>query len=162
MPILAMVFAGMHAVVLLGDAYIGFSIANLLVPFTAPYRPLWTGLGTLALYLGVALIASFYLKRLVSRKLWRALHYLTYAVFALALLHGIMAGTDSGLTVVRWMYVLTGASLLFATFFRIFSVQPRKTADATATVRLPGAGASGTPVRHARPQAQEAGRAAVI
>jgi hypothetical protein len=167
LSILAMVFAALHAIVLLGDAYIGFSVVNLLVPFTGPYRPLWTGFGTLALYLGVALIASFYLKPLVSRKLWRALHYLTYAVFTLALLHGVMAGTDSSLLAVRWMYVLTGASLLYATLYRIFTLQRRKPAApaqsapggaVTASENLPEAPFA----RHAAARAQEPGREAML
>ena len=123
LPTLAMVFAALHAIVLMGDAYIGFSLVNLLVPFTATYRPMWTGLGSVALYLSIALIASFYLKNLVSRKVWRAFHFVTYLAFVLAMVHGIMAGTDTSNPVVRWMYILTGASLLFATLYRILMVR---------------------------------------
>jgi predicted ferric reductase len=122
LPILAMIFAALHALVLLGDHYIGFNLVQLAVPFTASYRPLWTGLGTLALYLGVALAASFYTRRWIGRRTWRVLHYATYGVFALALAHGLMAGTDSTTPLVHWMYVATGASLLFVTLMRIFSL----------------------------------------
>lgn len=122
LPILAMIFATLHALVLLGDHYIGFDLLQLAVPFTASYRPLWTGMGTLALYLGTALAASFYLRRWIGRRTWRTLHYATYGVFALALAHGLMAGTDSTLPLVRWMYIATGASLLFVTLVRIFSL----------------------------------------
>jgi hypothetical protein len=123
LPTLAMVFAALHAAVLMGDAYIGFSLVNLFVPFTTSYRPLWTGLGSVALYLSIALIASFYLKNLVGRKVWRAFHFVTYLAFGLALVHGIMAGTDTANPAVRWMYILTGAALLFATLYRILMVR---------------------------------------
>lgn len=140
LPILAMLFASLHAVVLLGDAYIGFSALDLLIPFRAPYRPLWTGLGTLALYLSIALIASFYLRTLVSRRAWRTFHYLTYLAFVLALVHGLMAGTDSSQPAVYWMYVATGATLLFATLYRVLTVTGRRSAPArTASTRRPGA-----------------------
>ena len=119
LPMLAMVFAGLHALVLMGDAYIGFSLVDLLVPFAASYRPLWTGLGSVALYLSLALIASFYLKSFVSRKVWRAFHYTAFLAFGLAMVHGLMAGSDAGNPVVRWMYILTGAALLFVTLYRI-------------------------------------------
>ena len=122
LPILAMVFAALHALVLLGDHYIGFDLLQLAVPFAASYRPLWTGLGTLALYLGTAVAASFYVRQWIGRRTWRLLHYATYGVFALALAHGLMAGTDSTLPLVRWMYIATGASLLFVTMVRIFSL----------------------------------------
>ena len=54
-------------------------------------------LGAAALWLAVALPASFRLKRagFMSHRSWRALHYFGYAVWTLALLHGIAAGTDS-------------------------------------------------------------------
>lgn len=137
MPILAMLFAALHSLVLLGDRYINFSLLDIAVPFTAPYRPLWTGLGTVALYLGAALAASFYLRRWINRRTWRLLHYATYLVFGLALAHGIMAGTDSSAPGVRWLYVTTGAALLFATLLRIL------------TVRRSGAAARGVPATNA-------------
>ena len=60
LPILGVIFAALHALVLMGDAYIGFTPWQLLIPFTSSYKPFWTGLGVLAFYLFVALIASFY------------------------------------------------------------------------------------------------------
>ena len=123
LPILAMVFAVLHAVVLLGDAYIRFDLFDLLVPFQAPYRPLWTGLGTLSLYLSLALIVSFYVRSIISRRAWRLFHYTTYLAFILALVHGVMAGTDAGQPVVQWMYVLTGQTLLLATLHRVLMAQ---------------------------------------
>ena len=124
-PILASIFAALHAVVLLGDAYIGFRISHLLLPFTSPYEPLWTGLGTVALYLSIALVVSFYVRRWIGRKAWRALHYTAFLAFGLALLHGLMAGTDTAHPAVQWMYITTGASILFATYYRVLSVQPK-------------------------------------
>lgn len=133
LPILAMVFAVLHAVVLLGDAYIRFDVLDLLVPFRAPYRPLWTGLGTLSLYLSLALIGSFYVRSIIGRRVWRLFHYAAYLAFILALVHGLMAGTDAGQPVVRWMYVLTGQTLLLATFHRI--VMARGGAEKTGRER---------------------------
>jgi methionine sulfoxide reductase heme-binding subunit len=54
-------------------------------------------LGAAALWLALALPISFRLKRagFMSQRSWRALHYFGYAVWGLALLHGIAAGTDS-------------------------------------------------------------------
>ncbi len=139
LPILAVVFAALHAAVLLGDAYIGFSVADLLVPFRAPYRPLWTGLGSLALYLSIALIASFYVRSIIGRRVWRLFHYVTYLAFVLALLHGLQAGTDSSQPAVLGMYIATGATLLFATLYRILTVKasrkPAAMPAATAVAR---------------------------
>ncbi|MEZ4559734.1 MAG: hypothetical protein R2854_25395 [Caldilineaceae bacterium] len=53
----------------------------------------------------------------------------------LALVHGLMAGSDSGLLAVRGMYLFTGMSVLFATYYRIFmaKAKPAKTHAAAAT-----------------------------
>lgn len=125
-PILATVFAGLHAAVLLGDTYIGFGLADLIVPFRTSYLPLWTGMGITAFYLGVALIASFYLRSRIGRKTWRAFHYTALLAFGLALMHGLMTGSDTALPAIRWMYIATGATILFAIYYRVFSLQPKR------------------------------------
>ncbi len=137
LPMLAMVFAVVHAAVLLGDAYIGFRSVRPADPLPCPYRPLWTGLGSLALYLSLALIASFYLRSLISRRMWRLLHYLTYLAFGLALIHGLLAGTDSSQPVVYAMYIATGATLLFATIYRVLAIQRGRKSPARDAVRQP-------------------------
>ncbi len=40
-------------------------------------------------------------------------------MFALALTHGLMSGTDSAVPLIRGMYVASGASLLFLTIYRV-------------------------------------------
>ncbi|GAB4422443.1 MAG: hypothetical protein Kow0031_00210 [Anaerolineae bacterium] len=113
--ILTVVFAALHAVVLLGDEYIEFNIFHLAIPFTAPYEPVWTGLGVIALYLTIAITASFYLRKQIGQKAWRALHYFTFVAYLLALVHGITAGSDSGLLISALFYWGTGFSVLFLT-----------------------------------------------
>lgn len=119
----SVLFVSLHALVLLGDSYIGFNIFHLAVPFSAPYKPLWTGLGTLAFYLIIALTGSFYLRKQIGQKLWRSLHYLTFLAYVLGLVHGLMAGTDSALTVIKLMYLLTGFSVLFLAYYRLFTLK---------------------------------------
>jgi len=155
LPTLAMVFAGLHAVVLLGDAYIGFSLVDLLVPFAASYRPLWTGLGSVALYLSIALIASFYLKNLVNRKVWRAFHFTSYLAFVLAMAHGIMAGSDTANPAVRWMYILTGAALLFVTLYRGLIARSEAAAGAGKPAPAARPAQAQRPLRPARSVPQE-------
>ena len=52
--------AGIHVALLGLDATQPFSLAAMLVPFAAPYRPAWVGIGQIALYLLVIVTASFY------------------------------------------------------------------------------------------------------
>lgn len=123
LSILAILFALLHAAVLLGDSYFHFTIFHLVFPFTAPYEPLWTGVGTIGLYLTVVLVGSFYVRRHIGQKTWRVLHYFTFVAYLLALTHGLMAGTDSALPAIKLMYLGTGFSVLFLTYYRVFTLR---------------------------------------
>jgi sulfoxide reductase heme-binding subunit YedZ len=135
LPILSMVFVALHVLALLGDTYISFSIWQLLVPFTSSYEPFWTGLGSLSFYLSLALIASFYLRKQISQKVWRAFHYTSYLAYLIALTHGVMAGSDSGTPGMRVIYLVTGGLSLFLVYYRLLSYLPRK--NHTRPGRLP-------------------------
>ena len=105
--LLAGTFVGIHVLALLLDTYVPFSLSQIVVPGTASYRPLETALGVVALELLAALaVANHYRKRL-SYRFWRRTHYLNFAVWALAFVHGITSGTDSG---TPWAVLLYGAA----------------------------------------------------
>lgn len=94
--LLAIAFTLLHVYVLLGDRYYEWSIAALSLPFRSPYRPLAVTTGVLALYGTGVVAASFALRRHIGFRGWRALHYSTFAIYAAATAHGLLAGTDSG------------------------------------------------------------------
>lgn len=93
---LTLAVTALHTLIVLPDQYIGFSVWELLVPFASPYRVTYMALGTISLYLMIIVIGSFYARPLVPYRAWRAIHYATFAVFVMALTHGIGAGSDSG------------------------------------------------------------------
>ena len=72
-----------------------FGFAEMLVPFASPYRPLWVGVGQVALYLVAIVTASFYVRRRIGQRTWRLLHYVTFLAFAFTTAHGILSGTDT-------------------------------------------------------------------
>jgi hypothetical protein len=84
----------------------------------------WVGLGQIGLYGLAAIGLSFYVKGWIGRRLWRAVHFLSFAVFLLALLHGIASGGDSGSAWARSMYWVSGASVLFLTIYRVLVSMP--------------------------------------
>lgn len=114
-------FAAFHALILLGDHYIPFGLFDILVPFTAPYKPFWVGVGTLNLYLSALLTGSFYVKKRIGQKAWRALHYLTFLAFVMTLGHGLSAGADSGVGLLRLAYLGSAGSVLFLIYYRIIA-----------------------------------------
>ena len=138
--LLAMVF---HVLILLPDPYARFTLIELLVPFKSHYRPTPVALGQIALYLSIGITASFYLKRFIGQKGWRWLHYGTFALFVIALLHGLLSGTDSKTPAVQVSYFASGVLTLFLVFFRVLVTRaaggkpkPARPATASAPPRL--------------------------
>jgi sulfoxide reductase heme-binding subunit YedZ len=101
------------------DRTIHFSLADLLVPFASPFRPLWVGFGQLALYVTLVVIASFHVRRRIGQRAWRTLHYLTVLVFLGVTAHGIMSGTDTATPWAWWLYVGSTMAVIFLTAYRI-------------------------------------------
>jgi predicted ferric reductase len=117
--LLGLAFALFHALILLGDRYIQATLFQVLVPFQyTGYEPLWVGLGQVGFY-GLAIVGlSFYVKDRIGRRAWRLIHFLSFAVFALALLHGFWSGSDSQSDLARVIYWTSGGSVLFLTVYR--------------------------------------------
>jgi methionine sulfoxide reductase heme-binding subunit len=99
---------GVHVLAIAADSFLPFSLTQLLVPFTSSYRPLWTGLGIAAAEILVALAITNHYRRRLPYAFWRKAHYLNFAVWTLASLHGLMAGTDRG---AAWLAILYGISV---------------------------------------------------
>ena len=118
--LLGLAFAAFHALILLGDQYIHFTVAQVLLPFsTRDYRPLWTGIGQLAFYLWLIVALSFYVRSRIGQKTWRKIHYLSFGLYLMGLFHGLFAGTDSTASWAQWYYWISGGSLLFLLVYRI-------------------------------------------
>jgi sulfoxide reductase heme-binding subunit YedZ len=99
---------GIHVLTIAADSFLPFSLTQLLVPFTASYRPIWTGLGIAAAELLLALAITNHYRRRLPYRFWRRAHYLNFAVWTLASLHGLMSGTDRGAT---WLAIVYGAAV---------------------------------------------------
>jgi sulfoxide reductase heme-binding subunit YedZ len=100
---------GVHVVTLLFDPYAQLRLVDIVVPFTGAYRPAWLGLGTLAVDLLFVVVLVSLLRDRLGPRVFHAVHWATYALWPIAVLHGIGAGTDSG---TWWFRVLAGACAL--------------------------------------------------
>ena len=118
--ILGLFFTGFHGIMLLGDTYIKATFSQVLIPFGfINFRPVFVGIGQLAFYMWVILIFSFYVKKIIGRKIWRGLHYLGFAAFFAGMAHGITSGSDSSMPLMQMIYWFSAASVLFLTIYRI-------------------------------------------
>lgn len=120
--LLGLAFAMFHALIILGDKYINFTLVQLLTPFsTLDYKPFWVGLGQVGFYTWALVALSFYIRPTIGQKTWRLLHYLSFGMYFLGLLHGIFSGTDSSMAWAQQYYWFSGASLLFLFFVRVLT-----------------------------------------
>lgn len=92
--ILALTAILAHALALLGDAWLAPGWRGITVPFALGYRPVFSGLGVIGAYLALLLGPSFYLRRRIGARRWRALHRLTVMVWVLGVAHALGTGTD--------------------------------------------------------------------
>jgi sulfoxide reductase heme-binding subunit YedZ len=104
--LLAVALLAAHIGTTLLDPFPRIGARNAVVPFQTDYRPLWLGLGTVASDLLLALVITSLVRRRLGYRAWRGLHWLAYACWPVALVHGIGAGSDTRST---WMLVLTVA-----------------------------------------------------
>jgi predicted ferric reductase len=120
--LLGLAFAVFHAIVILGDHYIQFTLLQLITPFsTTQYRPLWVGLGQVGLYTWAILAASFYIRPVIGQKSWRFLHYGSFGMYLLGIFHGIFSGTDTGAVWAQNYYWYSAGSLIFLLMYRILA-----------------------------------------
>jgi sulfoxide reductase heme-binding subunit YedZ len=108
LTLLALVFIALHVITTVADGYAPISFLNAVLPFTSPYRPVWLGLGAVAFDLLLALTITSLLRARIGYGRWRALHWLAYASWPIALVHGLGTGTDGR---VPWMQAIAVGSV---------------------------------------------------
>jgi hypothetical protein len=106
--LLALIFTGIHVLAVTVDPFTRFGLNEVFVPLVSHYRPIWMALGIIALYLGLAIGLSTWLRPLIGYTWWRRLHVLTLVVFALVTIHGIATGSD---TQTWWGFGIYAASI---------------------------------------------------
>jgi predicted ferric reductase len=95
LTMVAVVLLGLHVTASVVDSYVDISPLDVVVPLRSPYRPVWLGLGTLAVDVLAAVAITSVLRHRISHSGWRAVHSLAYLAWPLAVLHGLGTGTDT-------------------------------------------------------------------
>lgn len=103
LSLLAVSFLAVHVVTIVSDHYARVGWLSVVVPFTANFRPLWVGLGTVAFDCFVAVIVTSLLRQRIGLRAYRAVHWLSYAAWPSAVLHGMFSGRDAG---TAWMIAI--------------------------------------------------------
>lgn len=118
--LLGVAIALFHGLILLGDQYLNAGLFQVVVPFgVASFQPVWVGIGQLSFYLMAIVSFSFYVRKQITPKIWRSVHFISFISFAFALLHGITSGTDTTAVWAQLFYWSTGGVFLLLLVYRI-------------------------------------------
>jgi DMSO/TMAO reductase YedYZ heme-binding membrane subunit len=127
---------GIHVVSTVGDGYVPIGLADAVIPFRSPYRPICVGLGALALDMLLAVAITSALRRRIGVAAWRGVHWLAYACWPIAALHGLGSGSDTRLPGAMLVFVGCTGSVAAAVAWRLAVGRAR-----SASWRLGGAAA---------------------
>lgn len=108
-----------HILSLLLDPFSQLRFVDLLFPFLAAYRPLWLGLGTLALDLLAVVTVVSLLRHRLGPRVFRTVHWATYLLWPTALFHALGSGTDAGTMWFRGLAVVCITAVLAAVGWRL-------------------------------------------
>ncbi len=105
LSLLAVGFLAIHVITAIADSYVSINIAAVVFPFVSAYKTLWLGLGAVAVDLMAAVIVTSLLRARLGRKTWRLVHWLAYAAWPIAVIHGIGAGPDLRSGATQWLAI---------------------------------------------------------
>ena len=131
--LLVLVVLAIHILTSVLDGFAPITLLDGVIPFNTPYRPLWMGVGTLSFDLLVAIVVTSIVRRRLGYRAWRAVHWLAYASWPVAVLHGLGTGSD---VKQWWMLALTVVcivAVLVAVWIRIASISDHAALRAPAT-----------------------------
>lgn len=144
--LLAVVFLIVHILTSALDSFASIPLIDAIVPFAGTYRPFWLGLGAASFDLVLAIVVTSLVRRRLGYRAWRFTHWLAYASWPIALLHGLGTGSDVKTT---WMLVVSGVCLiavLLAVWMRVISGWPDRIRPRSAALALAAVFAAGTAV----------------
>ncbi|HEX5223590.1 MAG TPA: ferric reductase-like transmembrane domain-containing protein [Solirubrobacteraceae bacterium] len=137
--LLAMVFLVLHILTSVLDGFAPISLADAIVPFGGSYRPLWLGLGAVSFDLLIAIVLTSVMRARIGVTTWRTVHWLVYASWPIALLHGLGTGSDVTRTWQLAISVVCAAGVLLALLARV--LDRAAASPAARNAALGGAGA---------------------
>ena len=107
--LLVIVVLLLHIATSVLDSFAPIKLTDAVIPFVSKYRPLWVGFGALSFDLLLAVVITSLIRRRLGYQTWRAVHWLAYASWPVAVLHGLGTGSDTKL---GWVLAITLACVL--------------------------------------------------
>jgi predicted ferric reductase len=121
LALMTLVFLALHIVTAVVDPFTHLGWLAAVIPFSSYYRTFWLGLGTIAFELLLAVVVTSLARGLIGQFAWRLVHWLTYACWPFAVLHGVGTVTDAWSA---WLFTLQAicvVAVLAATAYRLMA-----------------------------------------
>ncbi len=142
LSMMAAVFVALHVATSVLDTYVHIGWAAIVVPFTSGYDSFWVGVGAISLDLMAAVFVTSLLRSRLRPGTWRAVHWLAYLCWPIALAHTFGMGTDSGERWVIALGVVCVVAVLTALAWRVAA------ASRQSAARSAHASVAGVPPKH--------------
>jgi sulfoxide reductase heme-binding subunit YedZ len=124
LSLLVTVFIFLHVATTVIDGFAPIGWLDAIIPFRAGYRPIWLGLGAVAVDLLLAVILTSLLRVRMGYQRWRQIHLLTYAMWPIALVHALGTGTDTKAPFMWWIDWGCAAVVVAFTAIRLVARPP--------------------------------------
>jgi sulfoxide reductase heme-binding subunit YedZ len=119
LSLLAVAFVAVHVLSAVADSFVSISLAAAVIPFVSSYERLWLGLGAVSLDLMAAIIVTSLLRGYLGRRAWRAVHWLAYASWPVAVVHSVYSGRDLQSGPLLYLALACIAAVLVALGWRV-------------------------------------------
>lgn len=121
LALMTLVFLALHITTAVIDPFTNLGWMAALIPFSSSYRTFWLGLGVIAFELLLAVVVTSLLRNFIGLKAWRAIHWLTYASWPVAVIHGFGTGTDSWSAWLIAITVICGVAVGALALYRVIA-----------------------------------------
>lgn len=119
--LMTLVFLALHIVTAAVDPFTHLGWLTAVVPFSSYYRTFWLGLGTIAFELLLAIVVTSLVRGIIGHGTWRAIHWLAYASWPVAVIHGLGTGSDTWAAWFFFVTLLCIVAVVIAVGYRLLS-----------------------------------------
>jgi sulfoxide reductase heme-binding subunit YedZ len=116
---LALVFTGVHVAAIMGDSYVHFGLASVMIPLAAHWHPVAVAWGVVSVYLLIAVEATSLARRHLNVRLWKRVHFVSFPLFVTSTIHGLSAGTDGRTPMAITAALLTAGAVAVLSAVRV-------------------------------------------
>jgi DMSO/TMAO reductase YedYZ heme-binding membrane subunit len=127
---LACIGVAIHIAALVGDNYLYFGWKQIFWPMGSQWKSGPVTFGVVAMYLLILVQTTSMLMKRLPRRLWKFVHYLSYAVIWLTSVHAALAGTDASNRVYQAVAVFLTVLVVSAGIVRVVMGTTRKQREA--------------------------------